>query len=214
MTFIRPGALCFLVWVFHLLGLGLGLLAIGLSSSSLFLWFAPSLTPGFPALLFSFSIKATKNWAVMVRWDSCCLSLCLAVLAWLISLLFLSFWAGFRLAVVGGFGADLEGFWLWFVGPLRFIDALEWLPMKGAPSRQVVQDVCRLCRVFLCWEKCWSNVSLDLLWVAHSIFSVWEVYMYGFYVVRFDSLLFFSFFPIQYISRCFAFLLSPFYSVV
>jgi hypothetical protein len=91
---------------------------------------------------------------------------------------------------------------------------LEWLPMKGAPSRQVVQDVCRLCRVFLCWEKCWSNVSLDLLWVAHSIFSVWEVYMYGFYVVRFDSLLFFSFFPIQYISRCFAFLLSPFYSVV
>ncbi|KAG6752975.1 hypothetical protein POTOM_043019 [Populus tomentosa] len=32
--------------------------------------------------------------------------------------------------------------------PLRFIDALELLPMKGAPNWQVVQDVCRLYKVF------------------------------------------------------------------
>ncbi|KAG6741637.1 hypothetical protein POTOM_054912 [Populus tomentosa] len=32
--------------------------------------------------------------------------------------------------------------------PLRFIDAMELLPMKGAPSWQVVQDVCRLYKFY------------------------------------------------------------------
>lgn len=68
-----------------------------------------SLSPSFLVLLCSFSIEATKNWAVMVRWDCFCLSLCLAVLAWLISLLFLSFLAGYWLAVLRGFCADLDG---------------------------------------------------------------------------------------------------------
>ncbi|KAJ6860459.1 hypothetical protein NC651_036750 [Populus alba x Populus x berolinensis] len=31
---------------------------------------------------------------------------------------------------------------------------MELLPMKGAPSWQVVQDVCRLYKVFWCWVRC------------------------------------------------------------
>jgi len=99
---------------------------------------------------------------------------------------FSSFMSGFWLAVFGGFGADLEGFWLWFAGPFCFIDSLELLPMKGAPSWQVMQDVCRLYKVFLCWE----GVDPTWGWICFGLpnpSSLFGGYRYGFHLVRFGD---------------------------